>query len=126
VKRLWIACGILLAIFAAALFHANYVRDLSAELTDLLTRAETEAEAQSWDAAAAFTQLAYQKWQDRDAYLHIMFRHSDTDEIYAGFHEVREFIQCQKAGEYSAANARLISRIRLLYEEEQLTLKNIL
>ena len=33
---------------------------------------------------------------------------------------------CQEAGEYSAANARLMTQISLLYEAEQFTLKNVL
>ena len=53
-------------------------------------------------------------------------RHSDTDQIYTGFQEVLEFLTCQEAGEYSAANARLMTQISLLYEAEQFTLKNVL
>lgn len=37
-----------------------------------------------------------------------------------------EFLTCQEAGEYSAANARLMTQISLLYEAEQFTLKNVL
>ena len=48
------------------------------------------------------------------------------DRIYTGFQEVLEFLTCQEAGEYSAANARLMTQISLLYEAEQFTLKNVL
>ena len=66
------------------------------------------------------------QWLSHDAYLHVLLRHSETDEIYIDFREVAEFIQCEEAGEYSAANARLIAQLELLSEAEQLTLKNIL
>ena len=56
----------------------------------------------------------------------MLLRHADTDEVSSSFQEVGEFITCREDGEYSAANARLIAQIRLLYEAEQLSLKNIL
>ena len=125
-KRLWIACGILIAVFAATLFNAHYLKGFTTQLTDLLTRAEAAAEVQSWEEAATLTKQAYEKWEGNDAYLHIMLRHSDTDQVHTGFQEVLEFIQCREGGEYSAANAKLIAQIDLLYEAEQLTLKNVL
>ena len=66
-----------------------------------------------------------QKAGSRDGYLHVTLRHSDTDLIHVGFQEVLEFIECQEGGEYSAANARLAAQIQLIYESEQLTLKNV-
>ena len=73
-----------------------------------------------------YSEQALTQWQSRDSYLHILLRHSDTDQIYTGFQEVLEFLTCQEAGEYSAANARLMTQISLLYEAEQFTLKNVL
>ena len=79
-----------------------------------------------WEEARVLTEQALSQWQSRDSYLHILLRHSDTDQIYTGFQEVLEFLTCQEAGEYSAANARLMTQISLLYEAEQFTLKNVL
>ena len=64
-------------------------------------------------------------WGDRDVYLHVLLRHADTDSIYAGFRETLALLDSQEYGEYAAANARLVTQIQLLYEAEQLTLKNI-
>ncbi len=125
-KRLWIAAALLCAVFAATLWNGRYLRDLTEELSGLLTRAEFQAEKDNWEEASLLTQQAREKWESRDCYLHVMLRHSDTDEIHAGFREVQEFINCREGGEYSAANARLIAQIELLYESEQLTLKNVL
>lgn len=125
-KRLWIAAALLCAVFAAALWNSLYLRRLTSGMTDLLTQAEALAEKDQWEAASALTRQASQAWEDKDCYLHITLRHSDTDEISAGFREVQEFINCQEGGEYSAANARLITRIDLLWGSEQLTLENIM
>ena len=125
-KRLWIAAALLCAVFAATLWNGRYLRDLTEELSGLLTRAEFQAEKDNWEEASLLTQQAREKWESRDCYLHVMLRHSDTDEIHAGFREVQEFLNCREGGEYSAANARLIAQIELLYESEQLTLKNVL
>ncbi len=125
-KRILIAAAILLVIFAATLSHSFYISDFTGDLTALLEAAEAQAENDNWDAAHDLTQKARDRWDSTDAYLHILLRHSETDNVYTGFREVAEFIQCQEGGEYSAANARLIAELELLAEAEQLTMKNIL
>ena len=106
-KRLWIAALLLAVLFGATLCNNLYLRGFTGALNALLEQAEARAET-------------------GDCYLHILLRHSDTDQIYTGFQEVLEFLTCQEAGEYSAANARLMTQISLLYEAEQFTLKNVL
>lgn len=125
-KRLWIACAILAALFAAAFYNGVYLTGLTDDLNGLLARAEEKAEREDWDAADALTRLAWQKWRAHDAYCHIILRHNDIDEIQAAFREVLEFLECREGGEYSAANARLMTRLELLSEAERLSLKNIL
>lgn len=125
-KRLWIAVALLLAVFCATMFNSHYLKGFTEELTQTLTRAEAAAEGGAWNEAESLTRQAYGHWEERGSYLHIMLRHSDTDQIHTGFQEVLEFITCREGGEYSAANARLMAQIGLLYEAEQLTLKNVL
>ena len=125
-KRLWIACAILAMLLAATLWNAGRLERFTASLTDLLEQAEAQAEGEAWREAYALTRLAYDRWESRSTSLHITLRHSDTDDIQTGFQEVLEFLQCREAGEYSAANARLIARLELLAEAEQLSLENIL
>ena len=101
-------------------------QELSAGLTDRLVQAEVQAEAGNWEEAGRLTKEALDVWTSHDMYLYTVLRHSDTDQIHTGFREVQEFINCQEGGEYSAANARLISQVELLYEMEQFNLKNLL
>lgn len=125
-KRLWIALAIMALVFCATLYNAHYLSGFTHQLTELLAEAEELAEAGDWERAKGSTGTAYQCWEDHSAYLHILLRHQDTDQIYTGFREVREYLDRQEDGEYSAANARLMTQIELLYEAEQLTLKNLL
>lgn len=125
-KRVWIAICLLLIILTGTLCHSFYVNHLIGEITGLLEQAEAQAEQGEWAAAEESTQLANHRWQERDAYLHVMLRHGETDQIHTGFRQVAEFIQCRESGEYSAANACLITELELLAEAEQLNIKNIL
>lgn len=124
-KRIWIAFAILLLILSATLLHSHSIKSISSDLAALLKEAETNAEQGDWAGAKELTDIARQKWEARDFYLHIALRHSETDSIFTGFREVVEFIECEESGEYSAANARLIAELALLAGAEQLTLKNI-
>ena len=119
-KRLWIAALLLAVLFGATLCNNLYLRGFTGALNTLLEQAEARAETGDWEEAHVLTEQALTQWQSRDSYLH------DTDQIYTGFQEVLEFLTCQEAGEYSAANARLMTQISLLYEAEQFTLKNVL
>jgi len=125
-KRVWIAAGLLLLVFVLTLCHSFYLTRFTDELTGLLEQAESCAERGDWDAAEQYNCQAHDRWEANDTYLHIFLRHTDTDAIYASFHEVEEFLQCQESGEYSAANARLVVLLDLLSEAEHLTLKNVL
>lgn len=125
-KRLWIAVVILGLVFAATLYNTRYLSALTASLSATLTRAEERAALGDWPAAGALTDKAKEQWESHTLYLHVFLRHNDTDDVEIGFHEVKEFITHEEQGEYSAANARLIAEVGLLYEAEQLSLKNVL
>lgn len=125
-KQMWMALCILALLFAGTLAHSFYMEGFVQELTATLEQAEAQAEQGDWDRAALMTQTARDRWEEKRHYLHITLRHSDTDEVYTGFREVAEFIQCRESGEYSAANAHLIAELELLAEAEQLTIENIL
>lgn len=125
-KRLWIAAALLAAVFTATLINSHYLGSLSSELSDLLTLAEQRAEDGDWEQADRLTKEALEIWNGHDLYLYTTLRHSDTDLVFTGFREVQEFINCQEGGEYSAANAKLIAQIELLWEMEQFSLKNLL
>ena len=125
-KRFWIALLLLGAILTGPLFHIRSLHGFTDTLAGLLEQADELAAAEQWEQAQTLTQQAKDTWADRDVYLHVLLRHADTASIYAGFRETLALLDSREYGEYAAANARLITQIQLLYEAEQLTLKNIL
>jgi len=126
VRRLWVSVILLALIFSATLWNVSYLSRFINQVTELLTAAEALAEGGDWGGAQSLTEEARHLWESREPYLYITLIHSDTDEIYVGFREVLEYICSQEDGEYSAANARLIAKLELLHEMDELTLKNIL
>lgn len=126
-RRLSISLVVLLALFSLTLFNSFYLDHYTLELTKLLNEAEVCVTLDDWDAAADKTEAALDHWSSHETYLHMMLQHRDTDEVLLSFQEVRQLIAHQEhGGEYSAANARLITQIELLSEMEDLNLKNIL
>lgn len=126
-RRLLISAAVLAALFSLTLYNARYLDSYTNELITLLWQAELCAGDGDWDAAADKTEAALDHWKSRDTYLHMILQHRDIDEVLLSFREVQRLIACQEdGGEYSAANARLITQIKLLYETEQLNWKNVM
>lgn len=126
-RRFWISLAVLGVLLCATLCNTRYLGGWTRELASLLTQAEERASRGDWDGAAALTEDAYARWNSRETYLHMVMNHQDTDDILLDFQEVLQLIDHREdGGEYAAANARLIARIGLLHEMEQLNLKNLL
>lgn len=125
-KRLYIALAILVVVFAATLYNAYFLNQLTTDVTTLLDRAESRAQAEDWQSAAKLTTQANELWDSHTLYLHIFLRHNNIDEVETGFCEVWEYLQEEEHADYAAANARLIGAVSMLYEAEQFSIKNIL
>lgn len=125
-KRLCFSAGVLVLLFVLTLLNANYLGRLSTGFIDTLTQAQQHVEMDDWETAEQLTQEALDDWESHETYLYMVLRHSDNDQIQTGFQEVIEYLSCQDEGEYFAANVKLITQISLLYEMEQLTLKNLM
>ncbi len=125
-KRGWLAAALLAAMAGLAGWHTYALGSLTGELGAVLTRAEELAEEGDWDGAAQATRTASDRWDSHHFYLHATLEHDLTDDIAMGFAETLEFIECQEEGEYSAANARLIAKLKLLGEMERPLPENLL
>ena len=125
-KRGWLAVALLVLMAAVALWHVWYVDGLARDPTAALERAETMAEGQDWQQAAALTRQAQARWDEAGVLLHITMDHAVMDEVSVGFAETLEFLELEEGGEYSAANARLMERLALLSEMERPGVENLL
>ena len=61
-----------------------------------------------WIAVALLAAMcgATLDWQDSHFYLHVVMRHSDTDQILRTFQSVLQYLELQELDQYAAANAR--------------------
>lgn len=125
-KKGWLAIGLLAGMVALSLRHVSALGELTTALGEQLHRAEALAESGDWEEAAELTRAASEQWDGRAFYLHVTLDHKTADDIAVGFAETLEFLEWQEAGEYSAANARLMEQLRLLGEVERPNLENLL
>lgn len=125
-KRGWIAVALLVGMMALAFWNVSTLGALTGELGQSLARAEEMAEQGDWVGAAQLTQTASRRWDSKHFYLHATLEHDVTDAIAVSFAETLEFIERREAGEYSAANARLMTQLELLGEMERPLLENLL
>ncbi len=125
-KKGWLAVGFLVLMAALGLWHVTALGDLTEGLCRDLTQAEALTEGGDWTKASRLTAHASQRWDDRQVYLHITLDHETTDQISVSFAEVTEFLEHREAGEYSAANARLMEQLELLGTAERPLLENLL
>lgn len=125
-KKGWLAVALLVAMVVLSLWHVSVLRSLTGSLGEELRRAETLATMGDWDKAAEVTKAASEQWDSRAFYLHVTLDHKTADDIAVGFAETLGFLEWREAGEYSAANARLMEQLELLGEVERPNLENLL
>ncbi len=126
-KRLWIAAAVIAALAVGALANVWYLERFVSGLSLTLEQAQQSALDGDLDRAIRLTLKAQEEFDSRSFYLHVTLSHRDIDETEVSFGEVLEYLYNQEpGGEYTAANARLLTQLYLLAEAEQLSLKNIL
>ena len=124
-RRGWLALALLAAMLGLAAWHVATLEALTGELAGELERAETLARTGDWTRAAQVTRQARETWRGRGRYLHITLEHEAVDQVDLAFEEALEFLRCREAGEYPAANARLLGRLALLSQQERPVLENL-
>lgn len=125
-KQLACAVALLAALFGLTLWHSRSIQRSMDDYVSRLTAARELADRGAWDAADRLTRQVWDDWQRRDALYHSLLRHSEIDEIHVTMYEVLEALSLADPSLYNAANTRLVTRLSLLAQMEQLSLQNIL
>lgn len=125
-KQFWLSLGLLLAMLGATLGNSFYMDALAGEIAQSLSAAEEMAGRGAWDQAEEVTRQCFDRWNAHHAYLHIVSRHNDTDEILISFREVLQYLELEEMDQYAAENRELVSHITLLAEMEQPDWLNVL
>ena len=124
-RRLFAACGLLLAILAGCLCNSWYMGRFTAGLVRSLGQAQQAARAGDWTRAGETTLQAYEGWESHRLYLHVVARHGDADQILRTFRSVLQYLDIREMDQYAAANADLMVQLELLSEMEQASLGNV-
>ena len=109
-KRLWAAAAILAVLLGGTLWNAWYAERLTGGMIQQLKQAQERTAQGDWEGAAELSEQAFQSWQDHEAYLHILMRHSDTDEILSSFRALEQYLALEETDQYTAANAELMTQ----------------
>ena len=127
-KRLYVSLGLIALLAVLCGVHIVYLSRFTDELTGLLTQAQEQVERGNWESATQLTRQAKEQWVANDGYLHITLRHADIDAILVSFDEVLAFLRAseRQSAEYAAVNAKLLTKLALLIEEELPTITNLL
>ena len=125
-KQFWLALGVLVSMLCASLGNAFYMDDMAQDLTQGLEAAENMARRGAWEQAEELTRQCFGYWNDHHAYLHVVSRHNDTDEILISFRSVLQYLALEEMDQYAAENQELITEIGLLAEMEQPDWLNVL
>ena len=126
-KQLCCSLAIVLLLITAAFINVCYLRHFVAELSSVLTSAQSLAEQGDPKEAESLSHSVHETFESHSFYLHVTLTHRDIDDIETAFGEVLEYLSLGETGPlYASANARLLTLLQLLLESEQLNLKNIL
>ena len=125
-KSLFIPILVLAAVLAAALWTGNYISGETARWSDTLRQADTLAAQERWEEAENAIQQAYDDWNSRQTFLHIVMEHEELDEAESLFAAAFAACSLRDAPDFQATLAQLISQMSLLAETQQVSIKNIL
>ena len=125
-KRLIIACVLLLSLLGCSVLAGIKVQKISSQYIQQLSTAQQLAQQNNWARARSITTDVFADWETHRFLLHALLRHSDTDQILLSFREVEEYLKLEETDQYVAANAQLITKLELMAEMEQATLGNVL
>lgn len=125
-KKWLLPLGVLVLLFALALWNGAAMDRVTGQLCDTLSQCSALGKAEKWDGASEVLQQAYQDWTRHQEYLHIVLEHDAVDGAEAMFQRAMAFAATEEPTEFCAEIAGLISQLSLLSEMERLSIKNIL
>ena len=112
-KQLAITAALLLVLLLASFWNARDLKDRGEDLIGALEQAEAYLESGDRTRALSLTERAHAEWGDSERLFLAVLDHDAVDQVSLGFCEVAAYLrQEEPGGEYSAANAALILRIR--------------
>ena len=125
-KYFAIPCAILALILALSLFNAKTMGSYVSDWCEKLDAAQEAADGGNWAEAEHQIRSVHEAWDEKQSYFHIVSVHAELDEAEALLAKSLSFAREQDAAEFRANIAELITRLRLLSEIQEVSVKNIL
>ena len=118
--------GILLALLLFSLANGAAIHTLTEGWQRQLAQAEGYALAEDWEAAETVLGTVYRDWTARQTYLHVIASHQTVDDAEAMFRRLAARAAGRDLAEFRVELADLDDQLRLLWETERPSIKNIL
>ena len=125
-KALYIPLLVLAGLLSFALWTGFYVQQRTTEWQEMLSLADELAQKEQWEEAEDQIQRSYANWNQSQTFFHTIMEHEELDEAESLF--ATAFAACDERDvpDFHAALAALLSKLSLLSETQQVSIKNIL
>ena len=125
-KALYIPLLVLAGLLSFALWTGFYVQQRTTEWQEMLSLADELAQKEQWEEAEDQIQRSYANWNQSQTFFHTIMEHEELDEAESLF--ATAFAACDERDvpDFHAALAALLSKLSLLSETQQISIKNIL
>ena len=125
-KQILASCTVLFVLLSFSLFCGKALNDLSDNCIQQLAQAQQSADTGQWNQSLAITQQVFHTWTSHNFYLYALLHHEEADQILLSFRSVEEYLKLEEMDEYAAANAILMTQLRLAAEVERPSWTNVL
>lgn len=124
-KKEIFAAGLLIAMFAGALYNIHFLRGFIGELTDTLYESRAACESGDFDGAEEHLRAAIDTWNSKEGYTHIFIRHAEIDSTSDAFYELLSDVSSKDASSAVGAYEKVLSHLLSIYTMERITLGSI-
>lgn len=124
-RQLWIAVTILAAMVLLLAWNTSHVRQVTETMIEDLSQAAEAAQDEDWDRVTELTKEVQDRWQKDVDYLRYVQTHEDIDEITVLLREVAGFLTDHDVGEYTATSVRIIGKLEVIRDLEEISPGNL-
>ena len=126
IKPFFIACLILVSLFAAGLMNAQTVSRLGDSIETQLSYSQSSAKSGQWEEVGDTLHDVAELWQEHKTFLHVTLDHREIEETEALFAEIRQYAAQEDIRKYCTSAERLAVQLEHLKESQRISIKNIL
>lgn len=112
-KRLWVACGMLVLLIALSISSIVYLDHVKDEMNELIQQEQTAVNEQDIKRAEELNQKLSSYWEEQHAVIGLFTRHNEIDQIGLYVSELEQLLEHGEIGDVPAK----LSSIQYLLEE---------